>query len=242
VVINEALARARFGGEDPVGKSIQLRVSGKTPLPVVGVVADARESVRVPAGMRLYMSNWIYPANITLLLLRMEQDPGEAFSGRIRKAIYDSDPKLIVYMVSSLGEMVDKSLWVERNAFAILKWLSAIAFGLAVIGLFSVLAFAVDSRRREFGIRLALGAAPANLQRLVIFQGLVVAASGVLAGTLGALGLTRFMQSLLFETAPNDPRVYLAVATLLLATASLACWLPARRAAKVDPMVALRAE
>ena len=133
-------------------------------------------------------------------------------------------------------------MWTERYAFMILKGLSAIALGLAVVGLFSVIAFTVDSRQQEYGVRLALGATPENLHRLVMKRGVTTAAVGIIFGIAGALGLTRFMQSLLFETTPNDPLVYAAVAVVMLGAAALACWLPARRAAKADPIVALRAE
>ncbi len=113
---------------------------------------------------------------------------------------------------------------------------------LAGVGLFSVISYTVNARTREFGVRLALGAQPANLHRLVLRRGLATAAGGVVLGTLAAVWLTRFMESMLFEIAPYDPGVYLSVAVALLAAALLACWLPARRAAKVDPIVALRCE
>jgi putative ABC transport system permease protein len=113
---------------------------------------------------------------------------------------------------------------------------------LAVVGLFSVIAYTVDSRMNEFGVRLALGAQPADLYRLVMKRGLMAAAVGVAVGIAGALVLTRFMQSLLFETTPYDPLVYVAVALLLLAAAALACLLPARQAARVDVARLLRTE
>jgi len=133
-------------------------------------------------------------------------------------------------------------MWAERQAFRILKVLTVVALVLAVAGLFAVIAYTVDSRMKEFGVRLALGAQPANLHRLVMKRGLTTAAVGVAVGVAGALGLTRFMQSLLFETTPYDPLVYAAVAMILLVAAVAACWLPARRAARVDITRLLRAE
>ncbi len=242
VVINETLARARFGDEDPVGQSIKLLVNGDYPIPVVGVVHDVKETVRSGAGMRIYTPASLYPPNISTLLLRMDRDPSREFAGLVRHAIYKFDPKLIVSTVSSINETINNSMWAERNAFTILKGLSAIALGLAAMGLFSVIAFSVNSRTKEFGVRLALGAGPADLHRMVMKRGLGTVAMGIGLGTVGALGLTRFMQSLLFETTPNDPVVYLAVTCVLLLAAILACWLPARRAARVDPVVALRSE
>jgi putative ABC transport system permease protein len=188
------------------------------------------------------VADWVYPLNLSTLLLRLDRDPGKEFAGLVRHAIYETDPKLIVSQVSSVNEIVGNTMWAERYAFTILKGLSVTALALAVVGLFSVIAYTVDSRMNEFGVRLALGAQPANLYRLVMKRGLLAAAIGVLVGIVGALALTRFMQSLLFETAPYDPLVYAAVALLLLAAATLACLLPARRAARVNVARLLRAE
>lgn len=242
VVINESFAKARFGDEDPIGKTFRLLVSGDYGNPIVGVVADVKETVRSVAGMRMYAPNWAYPPNISSLLLRLDQDPPKEFAGVVRRAIYETDPRLIVSTVNSINVEVGNSMWSERYAFMILKGLSLIALGLAVVGLFSVIAFTVDSRRQEFGVRLALGATPGNLHRLVMRRGVATAAIGIVVGVAGALGLTRFMQSLLFETTPNDPLVYAGVAVVMLIAAVLACWLPARRASAVDPIIALRSE
>jgi len=242
VVINESLAKARFGDEDPVGRSIRLQVSGGRDIPVVGVVKNVRETVRSGGGMRFYAPARLYPPNISTLLLRLERDPGAEFTGLVRQAVYEVDPGLTVHTVKSMHELVEGIMWAERNAFTILKGLSLVALLLAAVGLFSVVVFVVDSRTKEFGVRMALGARPADLHRLVFGRGLAMVVIGLGCGVLGALGLTRFMRSLLFETTPNDPLVYAAVTCVLLAVAVLACWLPARRAAKVDPVVALRTE
>lgn len=241
-VINETFAKARFGNEDPIGKSFKLLVSGDYPTPVVGVVRDVKENVRSTPGMRFYIPDWVYPPNVSTLLLRLDRDPGKEFAGLVRHAIYQFDPRLIATQVSSIGEIVSDEMWAERQAFTILKGLSVIALALAVVGLFSVITYTVDSRTREFGVRLALGAQPTDLHRLVMKRGLTTAAIGVAIGIGGALVLTRFMQSLLFETTPYDPLVYAAVALLLLAAAAAACWLPARRAARVDIAKLLRTE
>jgi putative ABC transport system permease protein len=243
VVLNESLAKTRFGNEDPIGKSIKLLVAGDTAFPVVGVVGDVKETVRTAVpGMRFYTPSWVYPPNINTVLLRLDQNPGKEFGGMVRRAIYDFDPKLIVTDVSSIDEAVDNSMWAERFAFMIMKGLTAIALGLVVVGMFSVVAYTVASRSQEFGVRLALGATPADLHRLVLTRGLISAGLGVILGTAVALGLTRYMQSLLFETTPYDPAVFVGVGLVLLMSAAAACWLPARRAAKVNPVIALRAE
>jgi putative ABC transport system permease protein len=241
-VINETMARERFGDDDPVGQSFTLQVSGDRPYLVVGVVRDIRQRVRLKAGMQFYTPDWMYPPNVSSLLLRLAEDPPKEFVPVIRRAVYAFDPNLIVVHVASLHELVASTMEAERTTYTLLRGLAAIALGLAVVGLFSVIAYTVQARTREFGLRLALGATPGNLHRLVLRRGVVTAALGILVGVAGALLLTRFMQSLLFETAPYDPVVYLAVAGLLLLATLLACWLPARRAAKVEPMVALRAD
>jgi putative ABC transport system permease protein len=149
---------------------------------------------------------------------------------------------LIVENVNSIDEMVQNSMWAEHYAFMILKGLSMIAFGLTVVGLFAVIAYTVDSRMSEFGVRIALGATPSALHRLVMFRGLSAAAIGLGFGILAAVGLTRFMKSLLFETTPYNPVVYVGVAGVLFVAGAMACWMPARRAARLDVVKLLRAE
>ena len=243
VVINESLAKVRFGDRDPIGSSIKLLVSGDRAYSVVGVVRDVKETVRTTApGLRFYTPSWVYPPNINTVFLKLEKNPEPAFGGLVRRVIYDFDPRLIVTNVSAIDEMVDRSMWAERYAFRIMKGLTVIALGLVVVGLFSVVTYAVASRRREFGVRMALGATPADLRRLVLAKGLSSAAVGIIIGTTVALGLTRFMRSLLFETDAYDPAVFAGVALVLLASAVIACWLPAGRAARTDPVIALRAD
>jgi len=243
VVINESLAKARFGEHDPIGGSIKLLVSGDKVYSVVGVVKDVKETVRTIApGMRFYAPSWFYPPNINTMFLKLESNPDLAFGGLVRRVIYDFDPRLIVTDVSAIDEMVGRSMWAERYAFRIMKGLTAIALGLVIVGLFSIVAYTVASRRREFGVRMALGATPADLRRLVLAKGLLSAAVGIVIGTAVAMGLTRFMQSLLFETNPYDPLVFASVGVVLLASAAIACLLPAHRASRIDPVVTLRAD
>jgi putative ABC transport system permease protein len=141
-----------------------------------------------------------------------------------------------------LNDQLKQSQALERQALHILQWLSAVAFALATVGLFSVLAYNVDQRRPEFGVRLALGAPPESIVWLVLRHGLITAGLGVIVGWVAALALTRLMASLLFETRTFEPTVYLSVATALILAAFGACWIPARRAAKVDVSRLLRSE
>jgi predicted permease len=241
MVINESLARARFGDQNPVGQFIKLQVTGDYPHLVVGVVGNIRETLRSPAGMRLYTPDWEYPLNIKTLVLRLDRDPGKEFEGLVRRAIYEEDPSLIAPQIKSINQTVT-DMWSENYAYTILKGLAVIALGLTVVGLFSVIAYSVDSRRTEFGVRLAVGASPSDLNRLVMRRGLLAAAVGLAIGGAGAAAMSRFMRSMLFETTPYDPGVYIGVALVLLTAAAAACYLPARRAARLDVVKLLKSD
>lgn len=244
VVINETLARRRFGEKDPIGQMIAILLGdGKEePWQVIGVVRDIRATMRSAPGMHVYCGEWWWPPNLSTFVLRLARDPGPEFEGLVRRAIYDFDPLLLAWNVQSINSGIDGQLWTERLTLSVLQVLSGFALVLAVVGLFSVLAYTVDRRMGEFGVRLALGATPADLTRLVMVRGITLTALGAMLGVAGALGLTRFLQSLLYETAPFDPAVYLAVAAALLAAGAAACWLPARRAARTDVARLLRTE
>jgi putative ABC transport system permease protein len=144
--------------------------------------------------------------------------------------------------VSPFDSVMGNLAFIERYASSVLDWLSLAALVLAAVGLFSALACTVDRRMPEFGIRMALGATPGDINRLVLFKGLMLAGAGVVIGAASAVGLTRFMQSLLFETTPYDPIIYVASGVLLLSVAAAACWLPAKRASRTDVTRLLRAE
>ena len=244
VVINETLAKKRFGNDNPIGQMIMMMEGdGKDhPLQVVGVVRDIRQTMRSAPGMHVYCSDWWWPPLLSTVVLRMDRDPNRSFESIVRRAIYDFDPQLIVWNIQPVNGWIQGTMYMEQLTLSVLKVLSGIALLLAVVGLFSVLAYTVDRRMGEFDVRLALGATPRDLVRLVLKRGIMLAAIGVVSGTAGALAMSRFLQSLLFETAPFDPLVYLAVAAMLLAAAAASCWLPARRAARVDVARLLRAE
>jgi putative ABC transport system permease protein len=241
-VINETMARERFGDEDPIGQYFWIQIAPNVKYRVVGVARDVRFSAKAAPGMHYYVPDWMYPPNTHTVLLQLERNPPKEFAGLVRRAIYKFDPTAITLNVVSIRDVVGNSMAAERYTYMILRGLSAIALAMATIGLFSVLAYTVHARTREFGVRLALGAMPANVVRLVLRKGLTTVAIGIGIGVIAAMGLTRFMTTLLFETTPYDAPVYMAVVTILLVAAILACWLPARRAARVNPMTALRCE
>jgi putative ABC transport system permease protein len=188
------------------------------------------------------MPDWVFPNNINSLVLRLDETPRTEFGGLIRRAIYEVDPRIIVESANSIEVVVENSLGAEHYAFMILKGLSAIAFGLTILGLFAVIAYTVDSRMSEFGIRIALGSTPFALHRLVMVRGLTAASIGLGVGIIAAMGLARFMKSLLFETTPYDPAVYAGVSAILIFAGVIACWMPARRASRLDVVKLLRAE
>jgi predicted permease len=241
-IINETAARRYFGSTNPIGQHLDLDQHGKWE--IIGVVGDVREwGRRQEIKPQFYYPFW-QPPIITssfIQLVRLATAPPLGLETMIRRAAYTAEPRLIVN-VQHLADNAQQDVQNERNAMLILEVLSALALVLAATGLFAVMAYAVAQRQREFGVRMALGAAPGDLQWLVLRRGFVLAAAGVVIGLSAAWGLTRFLQSVLYETSPHDPVTYASVAGVLLAVAAAACWLPARRAARVDPMIALRAE
>jgi len=235
-------AHRYFGSASPLGKRLDLDNYGKWE--VIGVVGDVREmNPRNEASAQLYFPIWQPPISTGLLfeLVRMNGQPGPDFESLVRRAAFEVEPRMVVHLDRLTNNAADR-IQTERYTMWVLQALSALALVLATLGLFAVTAFAVAQRHREFGLRMALGAAPADLLRLVLVRGLSLASLGLVLGVAAAWGLTRFLQSVLFETSPYDPSTIIAVACLLLAVAFLACWMPALRASKVDPAMALRSE
>jgi putative ABC transport system permease protein len=246
VVVNEALVRKYYRSEDPLGKRIYLGAPDNRlfrEASIVGVVSDTRDvglgrdplpTVYIPLAV---MPGW--PA--FSYVLRTQQEPG-AMIAAARRAIRELDPTLPVRDVASMDEVLSTAVAPARWSTTLLGVFAGVALVIAVLGVFGVLSFVVTQRTRELGIRIALGAAPAQVRRLVVGRGVVLVLSGVAAGIVGAMLLTRFMGSLLFGVGATDPVTYAAVAAMLVGAALLASYLPARRATRVDPILALRAE
>jgi predicted permease len=241
-IINEALAREYFSNEEPLGQTIT--VNNRT-WEIVGIVGDVRqrglaESVR-PLFYRPQSSgseNWTTGAN---LVVRTSTPPRE-MAQSIRQAILAVDPDQPVANVRTMEDVIAASVGQRRFVLMLLGVFAGSALLLAAIGLYGVIAYAVSQRTREIGIRIALGADRSNVLGLVLYQGMKLAAMGILLGVIGALGLTRVLRSLLYEIKPTDPLTFVGVSLILLLVALFASWLPAQRAARVDPMVALRYE
>ena len=240
-VFNEALAREVFpteASENPVGQRVQ--VQGNV-YEVVGVVGSVHHSnLYEPPDKRIYFPYVFRPSNGSLIV--RTKGPPLALAETVGKEIQALDPDLPVANVRTLEGAINRSISGRRLTLLLLSMFAGTALALAAIGLYGVLSYAVTQRTAEVGIRMALGAQRRDVLRLIVSQGLRLAGMGLLAGLISALVLTRVMQSLLYGVEATDPPTFFGVTLLLGLTVLLACWLPARRAARVDPMVALRNE
>jgi putative ABC transport system permease protein len=246
IVVNEALVREYYPDEDPLGKPVYLGAPDNRLFDngrIVGVVTDTRD-----AGLgsdpfpTVYMPLAVMPGWPQFYyVVRTAGDPAMLIEPA-RAAIRAMNPDLPVRNVATMREVLDEAVAPARWSTTLLGAFAGVALVIAVIGVFGVLSFIVTQRTRELGIRLALGADASDLRRMVVARGLALAASGVVLGVGGALALTRFMQSLLYGVEPTDPATLIAVSAALLVSALAASYLPARRATRVDPMLALRAE
>jgi putative ABC transport system permease protein len=245
IVVNETMARRTWGDEDPIGKRITVYVAKwELPVTVIGVVADSRqmslEEAVVPE-MDFPMAqaaNFLRRFN---LVVRTHTEPTSLLPA-IRGVVAKFDPQLPLYNVITLQGAVDDSLSVRRFALYVLGLFASVALILAVSGIYGVIGHAVNQRTREIGIRMALGAARRDVFRLILGEGGKLAVSGVAIGIVASYLVTQFLRTLLYGITPTDPLTFGAVAILLLLTALLGCYLPARRASRVDPVIALRAE
>jgi predicted permease len=239
VVVNQTLARQAFGGADPVGREIRLYDDVAT---VVGVVGDIHQrALETPPAATVYVSLHQIPRRAMTFVLRTGGDP-LALAGAATAAVRDVDPRQAITEVTSLDAVVHGSVARPRFFTLLLGGFAALAIALAVVGIYAVLAFAVQQRTREIGIRMALGADRLGTLRLVLRQGMTPVLAGVAAGIVAATVLTRVLRGILFEVRPFDPATY-GVAALSVAVVTLiACWIPSYRATRVPPLEALRYE
>jgi putative ABC transport system permease protein len=240
-VINETLARLYFPNEDPVGKRL-LRPDGTNPTEIIGVVGDVKHfGLEDEAEGYLYVPH-AQNANGTLaLVLRTKGDP-QQLTALVRREVTALDKDQPVVDIKNMEQRVAETMSPRRLTVFLLGIFAAVAMLLAALGIYGVIAYSVTQRTHEFGIRMALGAQRGHIIRLVIGQGMWLVLVGLGVGLAGAFVVTRLMTSLLFQVKPTDPLTFAAVAALLSGVALLACYIPARRATKVDPMVALRYE
>ncbi|HVR95585.1 MAG TPA: FtsX-like permease family protein, partial [Thermoanaerobaculia bacterium] len=239
VIVNETMARRYWSGRDPVGA--RLRMGGRD-WTVVGVARDGKYlSLGEPPQTLCYIPVLQSYRPETVILLRTSDEPLSHVQS-LRQAVEGLDPNLPIAAVKSLREHLRISVFAQRLAAAFLGAFGLLALLLAALGLYSVIRYAVGQRTRERGVRAALGARPGDLGRLVLRQGMVLVLIGLAIGVAAALAVTRLLASQLLGVSVTDPLVFVAVPILLALVAALACFLPARQAAAVDPMVALRAE
>ncbi len=241
VVVNRAMAKTFWPNQSPIGKHLRMG-DGDPWSQVVGVVGDVRrKQLAAPARPTFYAPYAQDPWPFMDIAVRSAADPA-GLSHAVAAAIQKIDPDEPLYNVRTMQEVVARSVSERRFRLVLLGSFALLALFLTAIGIFGVISFAVSQRTHEMGLRMALGARRQDVLKLVVGRGVALALVGVGLGTAGALGLTRLLSGLLYGVKPADPLTFAAVALLLILVATLASYLPARRATKVDPMVALRYE
>jgi putative ABC transport system permease protein len=244
-IINETMAKRFWPGADPIGK--RLKTGGperpKNPwMEIVGVVGDVKyaglDAVPEPA---LYQPHQQAAWEAMYVVVRMGKEPA-SLAPALQNAVWSLDRDLALAGSRTMDQLLFESVEEPRFRMTLMLVFAALALALASVGIYGLMAYAVTQRTQEIGVRLALGALPADVLRLILRQGLLLTLAGIGLGMAGSLALTRLLSSLLFEVSATDPLTFVGVASLLGAIALLACYIPARRAMKVDPLVALRYE
>jgi predicted permease len=241
-LISELTARTLWPGKDPIGQQFTRGGNDELPFTVIGIAGDARTiSLAKPDPMMVYVPYWYRCDNSGALLISTHQSPA-TMADAIRKAIWSVDPEVSVPTVRALGSVIADSVANRRFEMDLLILFAISALLLAGLGVYGVLTYSVVQRQREIGLRLALGAQKATIYRLVLQDGLLPVLVGTAAGVAVAFAFARTLRSLLFEISPYNPAIVTAAIGILIAVGVIACLLPARTAAAVDPMQALRAE
>jgi putative ABC transport system permease protein len=243
VMINEAMARDFFPGEDPLGKRVTIAMQVENvPNEIIGVVRDVRHiGLETPARAMTY---WPYPELVysgMTLVVRAETEP-LALADAVRREVLALDKDQPIADVTTMDQLLADSVSRARFSTSLLGVFAGVALLLAAVGIFGVMSYGVSERTHEIGVRMALGAPASHVRALVVRQGMTLTLIGIAIGLGAAFGLTRVMISLLYGVSATDPLTFVAISVLLASVALLACYLPARRATKVDPMIALRYE
>jgi putative ABC transport system permease protein len=244
IIIDEEFARRYWPGEEAVGKRIRLGTDKEAPvLTVVGVVGRVKmeglsqDSKRVQG----YFSFAQMPFSGMTVIARAGSDPNQLIAA-MRRQVKALDPDQPIYNIRTMNEIRSDSVAPERLNLTLLSIFAGIALVLAIVGIYGVMSYSVTQRTHEIGIRMAIGAQPRDVFKMIIGQGMMLALIGVAFGLAGAFGLTRLMATMLFGVEPTDPATFAVIAVLLTLVALVACYIPGRRATKVDPVVSLRYE
>ncbi|MGH7674909.1 MAG: ABC transporter permease, partial [Gemmatimonadales bacterium] len=242
-VVGRTMAARFWPDADPIGKRFRFGSSEENPwITVIGVAGDVRiRRLSEPPQNHFYIGYPLAPFRGMMILVRTEGDPA-GVTRAARETIREADPALPVYAAQTMDALYRSSMWEQRLYGWMFGAFAGVAVLLAVTGLYGVMAYLVTLRTHEIGVRMALGARTRDVARLVLRRGGRLAAAGIGIGLLGALGLTQALTGFLFGVSPTDPLTFLAIPLLLAAVALTASWIPARRAARVDPMLALRYE
>jgi putative ABC transport system permease protein len=239
MVINETMARRYFNGRNPIGHTVENPHGRAT---VVGIVGDVRHyGLDSEPRAELFLPAWQQPMPGMTLVVRTASDPA-GFVDLIRREVLTVDREQPIYDASTMVDVVSRSLFLPRISMVLLDAFAALALVLAIVGIYGVVSYTVTQRTREIGVRMALGADAAATVRLVLARSMLLVGVGTICGLVASIGATRVMAGLLYDVSPLDPIVFAAVASLLAAAGFLASLVPARRATRVDPVVALRVE
>jgi macrolide transport system ATP-binding/permease protein len=240
VIVNETIAAKFWPGENAVGKHLFTGNTGKTPVEVIGVARNGKyfSLGEIPQLLVYYPLTQVYTSNVALVV-RTNDDPQSTIA-RMRSEVRGLDPLLPVYEVKTLKEHMRLALFPLHAGAVAVGSFGVLAMILAAIGIYGVMAYTVDQRRQEIGIRMALGARARDVWKMVLKQGLIVTAAGMILGVVCAIGLSGVIASLLYGTSATDPQTFLLISLLLAGVAAVACFLPARRATEVDPVKVIR--
>jgi putative ABC transport system permease protein len=240
-IVSRSTARKFWGDESPIGKTLRRSADPLTPFTVIGVVDDVHDEALNQETLQLYYSTAARVAGLMDVAVRTNGPPG-AVVPAIRQKVHELDPNLALADIHTMDDWISRASAQPRFNAVLLATFAGVALLLAAIGIYGVLAYSVNQRTREIGLRMALGAQRGDVLRLIVREGMTVALTGVGLGLVGGLVLARYLSSLVFGVAVRDPLTFGSVAVLLTGIALAACIVPARRAARVDPMVALRYE
>jgi putative ABC transport system permease protein len=243
MIVSNAFAKHYFPNEDAIGKRLVLDGPDKTPLEIIGVVGDVRrKGLDVDVQPEMYFSYLQKPERRMNLVLRTEARDASQLTQAARAEVKAFDPAQIIWRVQTLEQLLGTSVAPRKFNMLLLGIFASVALVLAAIGLYGVMSYSVSWQTHEIGIRMALGASRADVLRLVVRQGMKMAFVGLVLGLVGAFFVSRVLIGMLYGISPTDPLTFTGVSIVLLVVALLACLIPARRATRVDPIVALRAE